>query len=156
MKLLSIDPGTHHYGMALWLDGVLDQAFFVKRDLVDVSSFTDVDVVVCERPQVYLKSLKSANDMVGLALSAGELVGRIVEISSSNPFETVYYLPAQWKGQLDKTEHHKRVISVLSPNELGIIEFTKNKKKNTDILDAVGVGLHHLGRLVRGNVRKDA
>jgi hypothetical protein len=149
--LLSIDPGTHHYGLAYWKDGSLERAWFAKKDdtFEFISLFLQIDEIACERPQVYLMNLKAANDLVGLALSAGELCGALIEHCVPRPRVT-YYLPATWKGQVRKEIHHPRVRAELSYEELHKVEVLKNKKHAEDVWDAVGIGLYHLKRIERG------
>jgi hypothetical protein len=89
-------------------------------------------------------NLKAANDMVGLALSAGELVG-LLDVA-----KVTYYMPSQWKGQIKKEQHHPRIQAELSIYERECVELTKNKKNNLDIWDAVGIGLFYLKRMGRG------
>lgn len=141
--LLSIDPGEG-CGLALWNEGELHHAWLhqCSDDLPTV-----VDTVVCERPQVYLKNLRAANDLVTLALTAGELVGRIGA-------PTTYILPATWKGQAPKPICHERIMSALTPEEIGRIELPRAHKKQGDVLDAIGIGLFHLGRVGRGGVAR--
>lgn len=142
--LLSIDPGTHHYGLALWRDRVLSRAWWVKKTDESYGIGRPVREIACERPQVYLMNLKAANDMVGLALSAGEIVGKLYAE------KVTYYMPSQWKGQIKKEQHHPRIQAELSIYERELVELTKNKEHNLDIWDAVGIGLFHLKRTGRG------
>lgn len=154
MRVVSIDPSTDRPGVAVWVDGVLRSAYLAEdTDMAALVAFGGrLDVVVCEKPQVYLRNLKAANACVALALAAGELIGRLCEASAYDS-EIVYYLPSQWKGQLDKAEHHERVRAALRPDELARVELPKAKKKQLDVWDAVGIGLHYLGRVVRGVAR---
>ena len=57
------------------------------------------------------------------------------------------YLPGQWKGNVPKKPHHKRILRVLDDEELGNMA-----DSNHDTLDAVGIGLFALGRTKRGGV----
>jgi hypothetical protein len=142
--LLSIDPGTHHYGLAEWHDGVLRSAWWVKKTDESYGIGHKVDEIVCEHPQVYMNNLKAANDMVTLGISAGEIVGRLYAE------KVTYYRPSTWKGSISKEQHHPRVMAELSIYERECVELTKNKEHNLDIWDAVGLGLFYLKRMGRG------
>lgn len=57
-----------------------------------------------------------------------------------------------WKGSVPKKIHHERIRSRLSTNETEILNQAladAPKKHHKEILDAVGIGLHHVGRIGR-------
>ena len=55
--------------------------------------------------------------------------------------DTILVKPAEWKGQVPKKIMNERVLSKLSAQERAIV------KDNHNAIDAVGLGLHVLGRL---------
>src|SRR5262249_37275539 len=60
------------------------------------------------------------------------------------------YLPRQWKGgAVDKAVMNRRVWDRLSLEERARVARLPRGGLSHDCLDAVGVGLHHLGRLER-------
>ena len=122
----------------------------------------DVDEIVFERPQFYsaVKSKGDPNKLVGVLGVAAVLAGRFSLRSATRQFT---YLPAEWIGQLSKvcptckgkakrkckdchgsaweTPRGRRVASRLTPEERA-----KCPDQN-DAIDAVGIGLKHIGRL---------
>lgn len=101
--------------------------------------------VVSEYPQSYIASQQKGdqNDLVELAGVVGatcaELGGTVTGV-----------LPREWKGQTPKDIHNARVLKRLTPEELKIVQtcsVSESLLHNT--IDAVGIGLFHLGRLER-------
>jgi hypothetical protein len=105
-----------------------------------------VEQVVIEWPQIYRasKSKGDPNDLPGLA-------GVGMAIAARLDVEVVSYLPRQWAGGTRKAEtgdpldspRGRLVWRCLSPDERGRVV------PSHDAIDAVGLGLHHLGRLQR-------
>lgn len=77
------------------------------------------------------------NDLITLADVAGRIVGRLGGWSTD-------YKPEEWKGQLTKEAAHERINERLSPEEKAVIVTAGHLTHN--VLDAIGIGLHHLGR----------
>lgn len=102
--------------------------------------------LIIECPQVYpgpqqKGGTKGQNDLIALAAVAGTIVGELREIPSVSRV-----LPREWKGTLDADEMTKRVRGRLSPTELARCEPCP-KSLEHNLLDAVGIGLHAVGRL---------
>jgi hypothetical protein len=92
--------------------------------------------VVLERPVIYPHmSQKNPNDLIDVALTAGlcQIVGR----------EVVLYAPYAWKGQTPKKIHQERIKNLLSDEEQGKLG---RYHAQSDVLDAVGIGLRYLKR----------
>lgn len=182
MNLLSIDPGARGCGCALWRDGKLTAAKYVKnpadkglgpsvaRDMAHmvkawvcdhvrtwdhrfVGAFELVlDKVILEWPQTYSgRAAKGdTNDLFTLAAVDGA-------IAALFPLAKVeHYVPHQWKGSVSKPDKvsqpyiiETRVRDRLSAEELACIDWPGNKKFCLDVTDAIGVGLHALGRFER-------
>jgi hypothetical protein len=112
--------------------------------------FPGADSLVIEIPRVYPGARQEVppNDLVRLALRAGEVKGLYRSIS----VETHELFPRDWKGGLDKDTSHYRVLAVLTEQERALVEAAKlPKTKKHNMLDAIGVGLHHLKRRYRGS-----
>lgn len=95
---------------------------------------------VFEWPQVYSqgKSKGNPNDLLGLA-------GVDAAIATILACHTEYYLPREWKGQIDGDVMIKRIENRLFASEIStVVEFGH---LTHNIMDAIGIGLHHLGRL---------
>lgn len=122
---------------------------------------------VCEWPQIYASRIREGktdedpNDMIALAG-----VSSAVAVLAGAP--TTHYLPKEWKGQVPKKVMTKRILGFLAEQEIEIaskgilrtdpILYTDRVaallKSPTahNAIDAVGIGLHHLGRFDRQRV----
>lgn len=148
-NLLAIDPGRCA-GWALFREGKLRQAGVTSVDdphseafvaLVTPNLVTDF---VIEIPQVYRASQSKGdpNDLIKLAVGAG----RWIERATLAKLRVHTHLPAEWKGQIKKTPHHARVMTVLGEVErMQLPRMAEDKRHN--MLDAVALGLFQLGRL---------
>jgi hypothetical protein len=131
----SIDPGVHYFAEAIW-----DERLLFSVRLVQGDTAAPTDLAVIEKPQVYAPGHTRArsSDIVDLAIAAGR-------ISKTFP-RTEWVRPAQWKGQVPKRIHHERVRSAMTEHELSLLlRLTGGELKH--IMDAIGIGLVHLGRL---------
>lgn len=160
MRLVAIDPGLRHLGVAEFWDGILQRAFLVKSNVPHVRGpeawraflgapvpdepirlgqyLAASDVVVLELQQVY-RTTPNASDLLQVNGVTGALAGATTE-------SVIGYLPREWKGSTPKDIHHKRVLAKLSTREAsGIPVMAKSLLHNC--LDAVGLGLFHLGRM---------
>jgi hypothetical protein len=153
--LIAIDPGLNGCGFALFRAGLLERAAYVKnvertgnkpQDMalgltlyVSTYKLATDDKVVCELPQVYTQDkLKGdPNDLIYLALVVGALVFQ---------FGAKTIKPREWKGQLPKEVCNNRVRSKLSLYEIEAIDTRVPASLRHNVLDAVGIGLHELGR----------
>lgn len=95
---------------------------------------------VCEWPEKYKLKAKFHEDLdslfhVGYAIS--DLVGPWAE----------RYAPKEWKGNVPKPAHNRRIKQELSPEE--VARFTD---QGHDAIDATGIGLFAAARHQRGGV----
>lgn len=168
MLILSIDPGIRGCGAAVWLDGRLVACAYVPNpakkggDMPEVRSMADAVYewargqinhtetfaeVVVEFPQVYfgagkVKKGADTNDLLTLAAVDGAIATRFPLASVGS------YKPAEWKRQMNESVTTARVESRLDSVESAVYERAKSKAKSLahNMVDAVGVGLKHLGR----------
>lgn len=148
MRLISIDPGVKYFAYAVFEDGVLQDA--EKCYVNNVRRFANEHMpraLVCEKPVVY-RHIPS-NIVVDLAIAAGIVVSSYQLATGA---EVVWYTPTQWKGSRPKKDHQRDcILPSLSLDELSLIKIktsrTRQPKWDKDIVDAVGIGLYHLGRL---------
>ncbi len=150
--LLAIDPGACS-GWALFTTA---SGMLVGCGLDDPTkhrwySLPSIERVVIERPRIYPRGLtKNPNDIVTLALNAGEWAGRY----KPHGIKVEYVYPSEWKGQTDKAISHTRTLSALTADELLIVppegKLGLPKSKRHNLLDAIGLGLFSL-RNVRGS-----
>lgn len=141
--VLSIDPGlANRLGWAFFYDGVLTGCG--TRATIG-SIYHKIDrstVIVVEEPQVYPVSKGDPNDLIKIALDAGILIGSIAPGCLVLPFK-----PHMWKGSVPKDIHQRRILKVA-----GDIQSMLSLLRSSDrshAIDAIGLGLYHLGRLPR-------
>lgn len=150
MLLVAVDPGLRACGFASFWQGVLIWAQYVENayqgdDRVEMWRGAQVafqrlevapDMIVVEKPQIYQRS-PDPNNLVDLAIVAGMAVG-------SWPGAKAYaYWPHEWKGTVPKDVMIERIRSWLTPAELSTLPALP-KGKLHNVLDAVGLGIHHL------------
>lgn len=144
--ILAVDPGATTGWAYFHPTGKLSCAGYEKHKLFLGYCFDDEDLeLVVEIPRVYPYGGKGdPNDLIDLAVKAGEIRGRF---SWQRSIEAH---PATWKGSVPKDVHHRRVLAALSAEEVALLPKTpRSKKYDHNMLDAVGLGLWHLGRLRR-------
>ena len=138
-----------------------------------------VDTVIFERPQWYAKAKSKGdpNQLAGVAGVAACTVGILstLDLDRRTSIDVFSPTPAEWVGQLSKVCPHcngakgrgrgkarvlcpeckgsdwetprgRRIRSRLSPAELALVP------DQNDAIDAVGLGLFHLGRLTPRSV----
>ena len=172
--LIAFDPGVDHPACALFRSGVLRCAERVRvdapPDLPQVDRCVRVAIaaarwaialdanpryLIVEWPQVYTRG-KSKGDPNDLLLLAGIDAAFAAIMSAAVSARDVALVlrspkPAEWAGQLPKTTkgnpwdsvRARRIRSRLSEEEL------LNVESSHDAIDAVGIGLHALGRFER-------
>lgn len=169
--LLSIDPGIRGTGSALFRDGKLIAAAYVKnpaksgsgpRECATVAAqvflwnhnlwlkklgpigpaLYAVDQLAMEFPTTYggRASTGNTNALFPLAAIDGALAALLPKA------ELTYYLPREWKSNMDPDAMIERIKSRLSPEELTCVELPA-KSLQHNVWDGIGVGLHFLGRL---------
>lgn len=176
MILLAVDPSLRSAGVALYRDGqlvavgrmrgiettydVAHRCRVMARDIMvwvadRALVIPSPDVLALEWPQIYraAKSKGDPNDMLGLA-------GVCAAVAALYPMAEVRsFLPDQWEpapkvsperkrrglGPIDSeaftSPRGVRILSRLSDAERALIPMSH------DAMDAVGIGLHALGRL---------
>lgn len=164
--LLAIDGSIRCVGVALFVDDTLawtDKAQWGTRSTktnlgeraatlayeLDREIRTSVDAIAYEWPQAYADG-KNPNDLFGILAVSGHLVANNVVIGGV----VRSYLPREWTGNIPKTVGGKlpknpqssprgiKIAARLRWAELGIF----NSAETHDEVDAIGIGLHHLGR----------
>lgn len=156
MYAVSIDPGKHVCGWALWAD----------RDLVDAGIWAPRagDLILppplgIQAQIVYLEAMeirgtKSKTPPVDLLAveGAGHLFAGLLR-----PRRLVTWTATTWKGGVPKETHHARIRHAFEPAETAILERAIKAAPRTnakEILDAVGIGLYGLGRTTRGGTSR--
>lgn len=158
--LISIDPGLRHCTAAffenkklirtLWVDNPqkklrgpkawVDMAGELSYQVALAKQFSTVErlTVVLEMQQVY--GGRFAKDLIELA----SVTGAIAHCFSGDTL--VGYLPKEWTRGRKKPVHNEHTLKALTSEELKrLAQVAKSLQHN--IIDAVGIGLYHLGRL---------
>lgn len=139
--LLAIDPGR----CTGW-------ALFDGRTLIGCgldpspAAFESIDRVVIEYPIYRSHERVSPNDLIKLALNAGEWGG----LARASRVKPEYVLPHVWKGgSIPKEISHERIKRKCNSTEWTLVkdscvDFSKSTIHN--VIDAVGIGLWAIGR----------
>ncbi len=146
--LLTIDTDTHASGWAVWSRGELADAGRSRPPRL--LEYMGPAVVVIERPRHYPGSKIKArvDDLLDSAIEAGRLAGRY----ESGLCAVELITAPNWKGQAPKHVTQARARRALSASELELVEerilrdCKRDKRKASDVWDAIGIGLWRLGR----------
>lgn len=141
--LLAIDPGADSGWARFGDDGAL-----VACGLNDGAMDAGITRIYIERPMIYPGGRQQARprDIITLALRAGDWAGWLRGFVG---VQAEYVEPAEWKGQVRKDIHHARIWARLSPAEQAIAADAAKgiaPSKRHNMLDAIGIGLHAIGR----------
>lgn len=168
--LLAVDPGIRGCGAALFDGSRLVAAAYVKNPITSGNRANEaaavghavalwvhethywrvIDFVVVEWPQIYASRIRAGrtkedpNDLLALAG-----VVSVVAAEVGNDTDAASYAPAEWKGQVPKEVMCARIVARLDEAERAIVEAVLPASKRHNAIDAVGLGLRHLGRLER-------
>lgn len=105
--------------------------------------------LVIELPRVYAAAHQKGdqNDLIQLAGTVGMLGGFLPGVSSR---QSVY--PRDWKGSLDADAFIERIKQRLDAAEHLRVELPSTSSLQHNVWDAIGIGLHALGRLAPRHV----
>lgn len=144
MNILGIDPGLRACGVASvtgeghWYAGTIRPKTRTLQERIQeiVRHMPRIpwDLIVIEMPQIYqgYKQEGDPNDLLRLSLLVGAL---IVSLDG----EILLPLPSQWKGQVPKEIHHRRIRARVPG--LG--------RQSKDAMDAVGLALYGVDHVTR-------
>lgn len=138
--MIYVDPGVKACGVACFEEAQLRWARYVPA--ADLPHYFDGSPLLCEFPRIYPGSGQQKGDLNDL-LNVAAVVGLCEGLNGDERCARVF--PSQWKGQVPKKIMTARILSKLSDVERSRIIRVGAKDHNT--IDAVGIGLWHLGRL---------
>lgn len=151
---MSIDPGSKAAGIAVWRKKQLRLAFLARGETWQstvenaLERLSDEmlwpDSVIIEMPEVYMPRHSKGDpnrSLTPLFLQTGAF---IASFGMRTKHATV--LPKSWKGQTPKAIMIKRNQERLTSEERNHVELPKARSLQHNVWDAVGIGLHHLGR----------
>lgn len=131
-RLVSIDPGVEYYAWADWVEGCLDWTGLWRFS--EGWQFQHAPTAVIERPRIMPGRRVRARDVEGVLIAYGRLLERYQTVIPMDP----HTVPEKiWQA---------RVLAALSPAER-TIALAQPAKVRKHTVDAIGVGLKHLGRL---------
>jgi len=170
--LLVIDPGINQIGISIWTDestlwyaGLLyaksqgsdiERSEYVAKKLLrslDTAGYNITELVL--EDQIFRGRFAKA--IMILKTVATILITRISDHYGLSPSSVKRYLPEGWKGNMGKQAsevHALRRLTAQEKSEISCPELSipfrrrtaSEKKDVSDVLDAVGIGLSHLGR----------
>lgn len=159
MTFISVDPGVRGCGVAVF-SGDLLRAFYVKNPIEKGDDYAAAanmasavlnsvlhdaaTTAIIECPMVYsgAKQRGAQSDIVAVAGVSYSIAARLSAIG----VDCFRVLPYQWKGQVPKEIMLRRIESTLMPTELTVIQKTPKSVRH-NVIDAIGIGLHYLGKL---------
>jgi hypothetical protein len=161
-KLIAVDPGVRGCGVAVFSEGVLERALYLRPAPGDPKTTRDRaalmaravgewvrfvvegrKTVVCELPVAYpprgrAKKNVDPNDLIALAVVVGAAAGS----AASSKLVT----PREWKGTVDADAFTERIKSRILPDESPWF-YLPAPYLHHNVYDAYGLGLWYLGRL---------
>jgi len=143
--VITIDPGVKASGVALWsAEGTLIEGSYrtIQEVKLLLSELLKPSLLICEFPRIYPKAAQHKGDLNDL-LNLSAVVGYIEGLFCCVEPRRIY--PSEWKGQVPKVIMTERIKKALTPLELARVKSVGSKTHN--VLDAVGIGLHHFERL---------
>lgn len=150
--LLTIDPGVHHSGFALWDSDCLTDAWLQKTVCSGPKRWLQrpLDHVLIEVPEIYsARHLKGdPRDLVDVAFQAGAWWGEIKTLPSRGDklrLTTIY--PKKWKKQVPKAIMVERIKLMTTQTERDRICRSVPASLMHNVWDAIGIGLWHHKRL---------
>jgi hypothetical protein len=149
----SVDPGGTELGWASWADGRLVacglsrtkvklwqlRAVYHRAALEALGAYPGLVICECMRVRGG-RGLGNPQILVELNGIAGHVGNAWTE-------------PGTWKGRLSKELHQPRILATLAPAELALVMAVKPPSLRHNTIDAVGIGLWHLGRLTPKTTR---
>jgi hypothetical protein len=146
-SLASIDPGSIYAAVAFWAEGELVKISVIDRDGIhlDCAIVDTAKTAVLEKMAWYPgRPNSSPKDLIEVSLFGAYVAGRLTD------GKVTAVLPQVWKGSVSKAISHKRIESKLRPAELVVLhdylDTRGAKKRQLDVMDAIGIGLWQLRR----------
>lgn len=157
--MLVVDPGKNDAGVAFFVAGKLTEAALIappdgtpyevaryvaawaRRCMINSGDAEGrVGLVLCENQQIYGRGLGNPNDLLPLAQCVGGVLARV------DAFDRQLVLPRVWTGGVPKAVRQRRFLATLQPHELAMVKKVKPASKAHNVIDAIHIGMWHLGR----------
>lgn len=149
MKLISVDPGKHAFGWALFEDGDFIAGGLCGNDTQaidgDLKALGATEAII-ELPQVYQQRMWKGdpNDLIEVAIVAGKAAHALAMAGAT---DIEFVKPRVWKGTRSKKICNKLTLDTLTSCEraaFDTIEVLASLRHN--VIDAIGIGLWRLKR----------
>ncbi|WXH32367.1 hypothetical protein WA016_06350 [Myxococcus stipitatus] len=133
------NPSGGELSLASWASMALAVHEWLRPRLGD-----EPHQLIIELPRVYAAACQKGdqNDLIQLSGVVGMLGGYLPNVATRR---SVY--PRDWKGTLDAGAFIERIKQRLSPVEHLRVELLGAASLHHNVWDAIGIGLHALGRL---------
>ncbi len=151
---LAIDPGRCT-GWCYLVDGRVADCGVANIEpysatVVDHSIYQP-NRLLCELPEIYKSGEANPNiSLTPLIVQVGRFIQYYMSVYRAS-CGTV--LPKEWKGQMSKSVCRARIYLLLDERERKIVEARERSMSATrahNMIDAVGIGLHAVGRKLTG------
>lgn len=157
-----MDPGVRSLGAARWdsrrLTRVIVSRSPKSRTVADAvhdhreallrAQMGEADEGVIEHMQ-YRPQDSTPQDLIDVQAVGCTVIGSIAR-------HVLFLKPTSWKGTIPKRVHHKRIVGQLDEQEIRVLGDLydrvlngKTRGNDKEALDAIGLGLFHLGRTNR-------
>jgi hypothetical protein len=172
VNLITIDPGVHGTGIAIFGEGVggLVAATYIRPDklrcanlfeeahsmagravewfeskIVNCGPFAGgVPDLIIEIPKHYpFEREVDPNDLINLAAAGYAVAGALMRFCADS--ERVF--PRDWKGTMDGDAMTERISKRLRPDETERLDVNVPSSLRHNMFDAIGIGLWSIGRL---------
>lgn len=160
--LIPVDPGTRAIGVARFDHGKLRRVAVTRGPTVlahrvKLAGFLEGAPESSFSPRVLIEQMTNRGQedktppqtLIDMSAFTAAVVGGL----SPN----IGWVPVHlWKTSLPKDIHHKRIRKALQPEELEVLAaalYTVPKSFHKEALDAIGIGLHALGRIDKSGRR---
>lgn len=177
IDLITIDPGVRHFATAAWngdrlvgavywsellplvlTDSRLTCADYLYREAYRMKSEGAEPYWLIEVPKVYDAQHQKGDqkDIRDLALVVGSMGGALRALTTKS---VNFVEPREWKGTVKKQVMLARILDKLSGDERQLLPqsltsaLRTGKGPGADLLDAVGIGLWKVGRLMTRRTR---
>ena len=142
-NIVCIDPAAESFAYAVFRDGYLVSVGYATNPRAIPAPKTMRFLWILETPQEYTKFQVAHKDLTRLR----ETLRKISNFAS--PHKVITYKPFEWKGNVPKEVHHKRILRALTSKETTLLPHMDGDYEH-DLYDAVGIGLFYLQRTSRG------
>lgn len=149
-RVIAVDPGKNGCGVAVFDQKRLTFAQYLATrsvaDFVHKSATGQSTLIRIEFPRIYAaaKQKGDQNDLLHVARAAGHAEAGAVRAGAAYALVE----PREWKGTIaGDTFIEERIKPAIEVGETSRISFPSAESLHHNVYDAIGIGLHAVGRL---------